>query len=266
MQGGLIEQDVGVTEFLASPSAFERISGIIKARYSDFNVYEIDKNGVVIHLTDLGPGNSWDTLRQHVAAKKSRQDQEVCTQHGSACIEGSREMPMPSSGDARQLDSNGRPEKSVSSVDEGIREHVHSFFSSTFGEMAGSLTESLIELIEKKRLAGETFLMLPSVEEKQARTRIHDYFKELSTKVGSVLVTDTLDRNRIRVSYHFQSGRKRRQHVDGRLWPETQSEGRANYIICHLYKENKDTMECSSRIANVLRYCHARRSESLSGF
>lgn len=45
----LTEQDVGITEYISQHPGF---SGIIKARFSDFHVNEIDWDGKVAKLTD----------------------------------------------------------------------------------------------------------------------------------------------------------------------------------------------------------------------
>lgn len=52
--GGVTEIDVGITEFLNHKESNTRIRGTLKQRYTDFLVNEIDPNGNVVHLTDLG--------------------------------------------------------------------------------------------------------------------------------------------------------------------------------------------------------------------
>ena len=44
------EEDLGITEFLNKDNL--GFSGVIKERFSDFNVYEIDKSMNVVHLGD----------------------------------------------------------------------------------------------------------------------------------------------------------------------------------------------------------------------
>jgi tRNA pseudouridine13 synthase len=51
---GVTEADVGITEFLCHQESNVRIRGILKQRYTDFLVNEIDLNGNVVHLTDTG--------------------------------------------------------------------------------------------------------------------------------------------------------------------------------------------------------------------
>lgn len=46
----LSERDVGITEYISDESGF---TGIIKARFSDFHVNEIDNEGKIAKLTDV---------------------------------------------------------------------------------------------------------------------------------------------------------------------------------------------------------------------
>ncbi|XP_055011844.1 pseudouridylate synthase 7 homolog, partial [Boleophthalmus pectinirostris] len=50
MKHGLIEVDVGITKYISDHEGF---SGILKERYSDFVVHEINKEGKIVHLDDL---------------------------------------------------------------------------------------------------------------------------------------------------------------------------------------------------------------------
>lgn len=47
---GLLETEVGITQFIGTAPGF---SGIIKARFSDFQVNEIDVDGNEVRLTDV---------------------------------------------------------------------------------------------------------------------------------------------------------------------------------------------------------------------
>lgn len=44
------EEQVGITEYI---NAGEGFTGILKSRFSDFHVNEIDLNDKILHLTDL---------------------------------------------------------------------------------------------------------------------------------------------------------------------------------------------------------------------
>lgn len=47
---GLKEDQVGISEYINKGEGF---NGIIKSRFSDFHVNEIDIDGKILHLTDL---------------------------------------------------------------------------------------------------------------------------------------------------------------------------------------------------------------------
>lgn len=47
---GLLETEVGITQFVGSAPGF---AGVIKARFSDFQVNEIDIDGNEVNLTDV---------------------------------------------------------------------------------------------------------------------------------------------------------------------------------------------------------------------
>jgi tRNA pseudouridine13 synthase len=91
------EVDVGITEFI---SKFDGYSGVIKARFSDFQVNEIDLNGDVAKLTDLQipadfqskeeavdggeevpvdtplsqiPQKTWDAIKQMIDSSEARE-------------------------------------------------------------------------------------------------------------------------------------------------------------------------------------------------
>ncbi|KAH3668172.1 hypothetical protein OGAPHI_001926 [Ogataea philodendri] len=49
---GITEQQVGITEYVFKGQ--DRVSGLLKQRYTDFLVNEIDLDGNVVHLNDLG--------------------------------------------------------------------------------------------------------------------------------------------------------------------------------------------------------------------
>uniref|UniRef100_A0A3P8RBE2 TRUD domain-containing protein n=1 Tax=Astatotilapia calliptera TaxID=8154 RepID=A0A3P8RBE2_ASTCA len=50
MKHGLTELDVGILKYVSDHEGF---SGVLKERYSDFVVHEINKNGKIVHLDDL---------------------------------------------------------------------------------------------------------------------------------------------------------------------------------------------------------------------
>lgn len=59
--GGLREKHVGITEYISTHPGF---SAVLKERYSDFMVYEIDTEGEVIRLTDTAAPEEEETVQQ----------------------------------------------------------------------------------------------------------------------------------------------------------------------------------------------------------
>ncbi|XP_032895803.1 pseudouridylate synthase 7 homolog isoform X7 [Amblyraja radiata] len=74
MKHGLVEQDVGITKFV---SIHEGFSGILKERYSDFVVHEINKEGKVVVLDDLSvPNDDDEEPSEDIFSVLSSQDKE----------------------------------------------------------------------------------------------------------------------------------------------------------------------------------------------
>ncbi|VVT46377.1 uncharacterized protein SAPINGB_P001183 [Magnusiomyces paraingens] len=72
---GISEIDVGITQFL-SPD-LKGFKGILKQRYSDFLVNEIDKDGNVVHLTDTGFSDKRDRRKERREEQRSTDDQDT---------------------------------------------------------------------------------------------------------------------------------------------------------------------------------------------
>ncbi|GMF72857.1 unnamed protein product [[Candida] boidinii] len=71
VSNGITEKDVGITEFVCKNVT--RINGVLKERYSDFLVNEIDMDGNVVHLLDEGIPDKRDRRRER--REKERQEQ-----------------------------------------------------------------------------------------------------------------------------------------------------------------------------------------------
>ncbi|XP_051889897.1 pseudouridylate synthase 7 homolog isoform X2 [Pristis pectinata] len=73
MKHGLIEQDVGITKFVSTHEGF---SGILKERYSDFVVHEINKDGKIVVLDDLSVPDDDEEPSEDIFSVLSSQDKE----------------------------------------------------------------------------------------------------------------------------------------------------------------------------------------------
>ncbi|XP_062928239.1 pseudouridylate synthase 7 homolog [Mobula hypostoma] len=74
MKHGLVEQDVGIIKFVSTHEGF---SGILKERYSDFVVHEINKEGKTVVLDDLSvPDDDDEESSDDIFSVLSTQDKE----------------------------------------------------------------------------------------------------------------------------------------------------------------------------------------------
>ncbi|XP_067915387.1 pseudouridylate synthase 7 homolog isoform X1 [Heterodontus francisci] len=73
MKYGLVEQDVGITKFVSSHQGF---SGILKERYSDFVVHEINKDGKIVVLDDLSVPANDEEPSEDIFSVLSAQDKQ----------------------------------------------------------------------------------------------------------------------------------------------------------------------------------------------
>ncbi|XP_078409315.1 pseudouridylate synthase 7 homolog isoform X1 [Cetorhinus maximus] len=73
MKYSLIEQDVGITKFVSSHHGF---SGILKERYSDFVVHEINKEGKIVVLDDLSVPADNEEPSEDIFSVLSAQDKQ----------------------------------------------------------------------------------------------------------------------------------------------------------------------------------------------
>uniref|UniRef100_A0A6Q2ZNE1 Pseudouridylate synthase 7 homolog n=1 Tax=Esox lucius TaxID=8010 RepID=A0A6Q2ZNE1_ESOLU len=74
MKHGLTELDVGILKFVSEHKGF---SGILKERYSDFVVHEINKEGKIVRLDDLSvPAEQPDQTESQVLTEEQKQEME----------------------------------------------------------------------------------------------------------------------------------------------------------------------------------------------
>lgn len=75
MKHGLTELDVGILKYVSDHEGF---SGILKERYSDFVVHEINKQGKIVHLDDLSiPAEAAEEVQE---ASQLQQESDVLTE------------------------------------------------------------------------------------------------------------------------------------------------------------------------------------------
>ncbi|KAJ2939594.1 hypothetical protein O0L34_g14310 [Tuta absoluta] len=183
----LSEDAIGVTEYISDHKGF---NGIIKSRYSDFQVSEINEQGMVAKLTDQTPPGP-------PAEKEVEEDEELLFSKYNLEI-----LPMET--------------------------------WDRINKVALSAGNDSLDVVEIDATD------IP----KEERTKIHDAVKKA---FGNALVSSTVnieDKKLLRFQRY-----KKGVRVDNRVkWPYP---GDYMYFIVH--KENCDTMEAATRIAERLR-------------
>ncbi|ODV85491.1 hypothetical protein CANARDRAFT_198662 [[Candida] arabinofermentans NRRL YB-2248] len=217
---GTTEPDVGITECIYKGNG--RITGTLKQRYTDFMVNEIDMNGNVVHLNDLGFYKPKDLTPEEAEKFAEKPKEEIKEE-----IEKEEEESKPVLQDFRISD-----------------EHKSKLIE-IFGE---SDTEKILELFKE----GKNVESEKAFDDKEDRTKIHQLLREIfKNKVDAMTTT----------SNHFQIGlnnrnrpnKKRRQREQTNLPPIEHNLGpQKNYIHLSIYKENKETMEVAGLLSKLL--------------
>ncbi|XP_054733403.1 pseudouridylate synthase 7 homolog [Anastrepha obliqua] len=151
----LREDQVGITEFVNESAGF---TGIVKSRFSDFHVNEIDPNGKVLHLNDLSvPKAPVETLNEEELATSRDQFGGIITADIWEKISALAAMKAKDPA-AHPIDIN------VSNLDKEKRTQIHNILkqlygqklvSSTINETKDSKEERFVRISKPKGKPGE---------------------------------------------------------------------------------------------------------------
>ncbi|XP_052753373.1 pseudouridylate synthase 7 homolog [Galleria mellonella] len=139
----LTEKDIGVTEYVSDHEGF---SGIIKARYSDFQVAEINEKGEIAKLTDLEPPKppTDDTVDEDEDLLLSKYNVEI--------------LPMETWDRINKLvvteDSTEKVEIDVTGMTKEQRTKIHDAAKKAFGQ---SIVGSTVSVDDKKFVRFEKY-------------------------------------------------------------------------------------------------------------
>ncbi|KAL6008070.1 hypothetical protein ACLOJK_033576 [Asimina triloba] len=268
----LDESDLGILCYISKLPGFR---GVLKHRYSDFIVNEVDCDGNVVHLTsfDLPPEvpihflfllpflpfvllpaecnallfDGWDyTIRTLKCA---------CSLILCVFCYGTVERTSGLYCFVLCCVLRGSEEKESKTLDSTIKKSYTAEIES-FRSLAGVVdAESLKEFLERIVSGAEadaSHIVLSPDSDKSHRTEIHNFFKTNFT----FLTTDTLDGPdscskciRVRFSSGSQSGQGRNSKKRKERGNREKSKDDKPF---HLYKENKDTQEALGLIGKML--------------
>lgn len=229
VSNGITEKDVGITEFVCKNVT--RINGVLKERYSDFLVNEIDMDGNVVHLLDEGIPDKRDRRRER--REKERQEQSDAGADADADANGE-------AGTAAVAPAV--PEKSVEKKFE-LSDEQKAELISVFGE---DDTEKIIGLLTN----GSNIETVKKFDDKEERTKIHKIIREFfQNKLETITTADNAFK--IALSTNSNTRRKRDRMNGSKL--EHDLGPQKDFLHFVIYKENKETMEIAGILAKLLK-------------
>lgn len=211
---GIQETDVGITQYISGSVA--GFNGVLKQRYTDFLVNEIDLSGAVVHLTDEGLPTRQDRRKEQNDQTEVVQSEKMTEK----VTEIPEESPIPK-------------EHTLSP------EHQESL-AKAFGEEDSQKIQNLMGnggALESER----TF------DDKQARGGIHKLIREA---FDGKLDTTTTDENRFKIKLGVN---KRRRPQGDRIADKLSLGPAKEFIEFTVYKENKETMQVAGLLSKLLR-------------
>ncbi|OVA05407.1 Pseudouridine synthase [Macleaya cordata] len=215
----LDEADVGIQCYISQLPGFR---GVLKQRYSDFIVNEVDSDGNVVHLTSL---DAPPEIYQNVEEKKEKEENE-------------------------------EKETNISYTSE------IELFRSLAGDADAESLKALIAKITSGVKDDTSPIVLSPDSDKLHRTAVHNFFKaNFKFLVTDTVDGPDPTSKCVRVRQNSggnengRNSRKRKERGDKPFdsrgtddWPEHMGK----FLRFHLYKENKDTQEALGLIGKML--------------
>nr|CAG8493961.1 737_t:CDS:10 [Entrophospora candida] len=230
------KRDVGITEFI--DSSIPGFFGLIKERYSDFLVYEIDKKGNIVHLTnfDINHANDHNNIKEE-KSKKTNQEEVISIEQVYQNM--ANLLDQETTDLVKDLINNGEKEKSKEEYGD-----TNNGGSSKSASESGNKGGRNKDDDNKNSL----FVMTKPITDKETRTTIHHFFKR---HFGNKLNTETKEEGMIKISFHTNKSRYTRNNrkEEAAIWDKLGG----SYCQFVLYKENRDTMEAVNNLCKALK-------------
>ncbi|KAL7272555.1 multisubstrate pseudouridine synthase 7 [Rhizina undulata] len=269
------ERAVGITEYL-NPE-LKGWNGILKMRYTDFLVNEIDEEGKVVHLTTLDGG-------RHGPVQEKKESVEKVTiadrpDRGDAMdMIATTTTTTPAPAETKigtkvetEIEAKVEAESSVVSDFELSSENTALLTSLTSPETIQFLLTLHRRLLSNPSLRSslpsdptacpaDLQHTTPLISPKEKRTQIHQLIRTLFTSSFSTTTLSTTtntetDEGRILITPMPTTGESRKRKRRGGKGRNTDAweEKGGEYVHFHLYKENRDTMEVLNIIPRLLK-------------
>ncbi|KAF3072206.1 Multisubstrate pseudouridine synthase 7 [Trichoderma lentiforme] len=212
-------KSIGITQ-RATPLRFPWV-GDLRVRFSDFQVNEIGKDGVVVHLHKIGLNG------------QDKQEQQE---------------PASNAGNADANDANDTPqEKEITEVPAEDVTALSNLAGEKFAqELVQLFRDSQVEASEKKKP-----VISEPVDDRSKRGEIH---QEIRRIFNSRIETSTDDAGAIIASFSAPTKRgKRGRGGRNRNRNKQDDQPIGEYLHFTLFKDNRDTMDAVNQIARILK-------------
>ncbi|KAI0406722.1 pseudouridine synthase [Xylaria palmicola] len=252
-----LEQRLGIIHFVSAKE--HGWSGQSRTRFTDFQVNEITKDGVVVHLREfyrnareLAQATSQDGAGPSGTEKLSQPSQP--SQPGEIAKTASEDITINSQHDESEEKPSTQnaelPGGGISETDKTIL--VDLLGQKTADELILFYTQ--IQQNAKSASNSQGNVNIPTIEDKAQRSRIHGEIRRI---FGGKIDTTTGSDGSIKATNACKSNRKRgNRSANNGPRRNRQNSSLANsgpYLHFSLYKENKDTMDALNHMAKTLK-------------
>ncbi len=266
-----LERRVGISEYVSSHDGF---AAVVKARYSDFLVHEVDLNGNVARLDKL------ETADDEAKAKNSS-DIPSGDENNSRKRKHEESATVVTADIAETVDSSSKKDSDDTSNNTAVNVNWESFTDSLCKIVGAVVGKEAIAFLQQKEDDmsesdnAEQFYTLPAIADKQVRRSVHQLMK--SPEYSSLVRANNHD-GRIRVWHRsffnkmpkdtFVSGNNNQGKARGNnnnkhkrsKWPTD----RPDFLRFVLYKENIDTSTAAKDVTRFARL-NPKRGISYAG-
>ncbi|KAL6801957.1 pseudouridine synthase [Trichoderma sp. SZMC 28012] len=226
-------KSIGITQ-RATPLRFPWV-GDLRVRFSDFQVNEIGKDGVVVHLHKIGLNGQDKQTTDAAPAQEADTPKE-------------QQEPTSNAGNADANDANDTPqEKEIIEVPAEDVTALSNLAGEKFAqELIQLFRDSQVEASEKKKP-----VISEPVDDRSKRGEIH---QEIRRIFNSRIETSTDDAGAIIASFSAPTKRgKRGRGGRNRNRNKQDDQPIGEYLHFTLFKDNRDTMDAVNQIARILK-------------
>lgn len=244
----VLEQDVGVTQYVNALEAGKGFFGTVKQRYADFQVFEVALDGSVAHLTDKGVDTGANKRDRRAERRQNQKEGDV--EGNQLQKEETMEKPEATEGSAQE-----KNEESETTQAEGPSTTPKYELSEAHRErLLQYVTEEELKTIEDLFSNGGNMETTSKFAEKTSRTQLHQLLRQA---FQGKLETHTSPENTFKIALAKADSTTRRNnhvnHVDDSGVINYGLGPFKNYLHFTVYKENRETMEIASTITKFLR-------------